>query len=95
MLHLTAYRHRSFYEGAFKPKKRIGIEDILQRVRKVESAEMDVIRHQLHRNGVELITGTARFLDDPNKKMIAVLSNASYETATDAKRHSTSNICKR
>ncbi|GLD96277.1 hypothetical protein PINS_up004960 [Pythium insidiosum] len=95
VLHLTAHRHRSFYDGVSKPKKRFGIEDVLHRVRKVESAETDITRHQLLRNGVELINGTARFLPDPSKKMVAVLSNDSYETATDAKRHSSADICKR
>ncbi|TYZ57008.1 hypothetical protein PybrP1_003787 [[Pythium] brassicae (nom. inval.)] len=94
-LHLTAYRHRSFYDGHSSPGKRFGIEDILQRVKKVEHAETDITRHQLLRNGVELINGTARFLPSPDKNMVAVLSNDSYMTATDAKRHSSASICKR
>lgn len=94
-LHLTAYRHRSFYDGQSSPTKRFGIEDILQRVKKVEHAETDITRHQLLRNGVELINGTARFLPSPDKNMVAVLSNDSYTTATDAKRHSSASICKR
>jgi NAD(P) transhydrogenase len=92
---LTAYRHRSFYDGLSSPKKRFGIEDILERVRKVESAETDITRHQLIRNGVEVINGTARFLPDPSKKIVAVLSNDYYETATDGQRHSKADICKR
>lgn len=94
-LHLTAYRHRSFNDGQSSPMKRFGIEDILQRVKKVEHAEMDITRHQLLRNSVELINGTARFLPSPDKNMVAVLSNDSYMTATDAKRHSSASICKR
>lgn len=94
-LHLTGYRHRSFYDSSSSPSKRLGIEEILQRVKKVETAEMDITRHQLMRNNVELIHGTARFLPDDNKNMVAVLSNDSYETATDAKRHSSADICKR
>ena len=77
------------------PKKRFGIEDILTRVRKVENAETDITRHQLVRNNVELINGTARFLPDPSKNMVAVLSNSSYETATDGNRHFRANICQR
>lgn len=61
----------------------------------MENAETDITRHQLLRNGVELINGTARFLPDASKKMIAVLSNDSYETATDGQRHSRADICKR
>ncbi|KUF98642.1 S-formylglutathione hydrolase [Phytophthora nicotianae] len=93
-LHLTGYRHKAFYNGQAGPSKRFGVEDILQRVRKVENAETDITRHQLLRNGVQLINGTARFLPG-SKNMVAVLSNESYETATDAKRHSSADICKR
>lgn len=93
-LHLTGYRHRAFYNGQAGASKRFGIEDILQRVKKVEDAETDITRHQLQRNGVQLINGTARFLPG-NKNMIAVLSNESYETPTDAKRHTSADICKR
>ncbi|KAG6975292.1 hypothetical protein JG688_00002550 [Phytophthora aleatoria] len=93
-MHLTGYRHKAFYNGQAGPSKRFGVEDILQRVRKVEDAETDITRHQLLRNGVQLINGTARFLPG-NKSMVAVLSNESYETATDAKRHTSADICKR
>lgn len=96
VLHLTAYRHKEFYDGSFyNYSKRVGIEDILDRVRKVERSETDIIRSQLLRNGVELINGTARFLSDPNKKTVAVLSNETYQTATDPTRHQTADICKR
>ncbi|KAE9041234.1 putative soluble pyridine nucleotide transhydrogenase [Phytophthora rubi] len=93
-LHLTGYRHKAFYNGRAGPSKRFGVEDILQRVKKVEDAETDITRHQLMRNGVQLINGTARFLPG-NNHMVAVLSNESYETATDAKRHTSADICKR
>lgn len=64
-------------------------------MKKVEHAETDITRHQLLRNNIELINGTARFLPDDGKNMVAVLSNDTYTTATDAKRHSSADICKR
>lgn len=75
--------------------RRLEIDDILQRVHKVEGAETDITRHQLMRNNVELIHGTARFLPDEKRNMVAVLSNAKYDTPTDAKRHASADICKR
>ncbi|CAI5742463.1 unnamed protein product [Peronospora destructor] len=93
-LHLTGYRHKAFYNGQAGPSKRFGVVDILQRVKKVENAETDITRHQLMRNGVQLINGTARFMPG-NNHMVAVLSNESYEAATDANRHSSADICKR
>lgn len=65
-------------------------------MRKVEQAEMDITRNQLMRNGIEIVHGSARFLDDPEKKTIAVLSNEeSDQFATDAQRHNVANVCKR
>ncbi|KDO22067.1 hypothetical protein SPRG_12054 [Saprolegnia parasitica CBS 223.65] len=97
VLHLTAHRHKGFYGNAYSATsgKRMSIQDILDRVQKVESAEMDLTRNQLLRNGIYLINGTARFLPDADKKTVAVLSNDSYTEATDGQRHSDANICKR
>jgi pyruvate/2-oxoglutarate dehydrogenase complex dihydrolipoamide dehydrogenase (E3) component len=65
VLHLTGYRHQGFYGRAYQPwRERISIPDLLLRVKKVESAETDVVIDQLRREGVEIISGTARFLDD-------------------------------
>jgi pyruvate/2-oxoglutarate dehydrogenase complex dihydrolipoamide dehydrogenase (E3) component len=65
VLHLTGYRHQGFYGRAYQPwRERISIPDLLLRVKKVESAETDVVIDQLRREGVEIISGTARFLSD-------------------------------
>ena len=65
VLHLTGYRHQGFYGRAYQPwRERISIPDLLLRVEKVESAETDVVIDQLRREGVEIISGTARFIDD-------------------------------
>jgi len=97
VLHLTGHRHKGFYGNSysFASGKSVSLEDILDRVKKVEDAETDVTRNQLLRNGVRLINGTARFLPDPEKKTIAVLSNDQYEEATNAQRHNDADICKR
>ncbi|KAH9062898.1 hypothetical protein Ae201684P_009164 [Aphanomyces euteiches] len=98
ILHLTAHRHKGFYGNAYSASpagKRLGLDEILDRVKKVEEAETDLTRNQLTRNGIVLINGTARFLPTEDKKTIAVLSNDSYVEKTDAQRHSDANICKR
>ncbi|RHY23947.1 hypothetical protein DYB32_009023 [Aphanomyces invadans] len=114
VLHLTAHRHKGFYGNAYTASttgKRLSLEEILDRVKKVEEAETDLTRNQLTRNGIILINGTARFLQTEDKKTIAVrthpfqhisfsremkvLSNDSYTEKTDAQRHNDANICKR
>ncbi|CAM9371066.1 unnamed protein product [Heterosigma akashiwo] len=67
VLHLTGYRHQGFYGKSYQPwRKRIRVPDILARVKRVEADETDIIRDQVQRNGVELVTGTARFLPNPD-----------------------------
>ncbi|KAF0695972.1 Aste57867_13244 [Aphanomyces stellatus] len=100
VLHLTAHRHKGFYGSAYSAGgsttgKRLSVDEILDRVKKVEEAETDLTRNQLSRNGIQLINGTARFLPTEDKKTIAVLSNDSYVEKTDAQRHDDANICKR
>ena len=60
VLHLTGYRHQGFYgKSAFMSSRRASMNEILQRVQKVEDLEAEVVRHQMRRNGVHLVTGTS------------------------------------
>lgn len=63
ILYLTGLRQRSFYGQDYSLKQDISVADLAARVAKVKSREMSVIRRQLLRNGVTIISGTARFLD--------------------------------
>ena len=64
VLHFSGYRHRAFYGESYRVKDSITISDLLHRCRQVIGNEIDVIRNQMHRNGVEVISATARFLDE-------------------------------
>ena len=63
ILHLTGFRHRSFYGADYVVKNRISILDLAARVSQVVERETGVVRDQLRRNGIELLTGNAQFLD--------------------------------
>ncbi len=63
ILHLTGFRHRSFYGNDYVVKDRISIKDLGARVSQVVERETGVVRDQLRRNGIDLLTGTAQFLD--------------------------------
>ncbi len=61
VLHLSGYRERRFYGASYSVKANITMEDLLFRAHLVIRHEIDVTRHQLLRNNVELISGTASF----------------------------------
>jgi NAD(P) transhydrogenase len=65
ILYLSGFRERSFYGRDYAVKEDISISDLSFRVEAVLSREVEIIRAQLKRNHVELLPGTARFLD-PN-----------------------------
>lgn len=63
VLYLSGLRQRAFYGESYKVKDRITVADLLGRCNKVIAKEIDVIRSQLSRNGIDLIGGEARFFD--------------------------------
>jgi NAD(P) transhydrogenase len=63
ILHLTGFRHRSFYGNDYNVKNKISVRDLASRVNQVVERETGVVRDQLRRNDVELFVGTGRFLD--------------------------------
>jgi NAD(P) transhydrogenase len=60
-LELSGYRSREFYGASYTVKQKITMQDLLVRTDKVIRHEIDVTRHQLMRNGVEVISATASF----------------------------------
>ena len=58
VLHLSGYRERGLYGASYAVKQQITMRDLLFRVDHVISNEIDVVRHQLMRNGVEILTAT-------------------------------------
>jgi NAD(P) transhydrogenase len=61
VLELSGYRSREFYGASYTVKQNITMQDLLVRTNKVIHHEIDVTRHQLLRNGVELIAANAAF----------------------------------
>lgn len=62
-LHLSGYRERGLYGASYSVKENITIEDLLFRAQHVIQNEIDVIRHQLKRNRVDLFDAEASFID--------------------------------
>src|SRR5688572_11236657 len=63
VLHLTGLRERSVYGDGYAVKHLITMSDLLYRARHVVRTEVDVIRNQMERNGVEMLFGEATFVD--------------------------------
>src|SRR5450631_4381317 len=61
VLYLSGYRERGFYGSSYSVKQNIKMEDLLMRTEQVIRHEVDVTRHQLMRNRVEVISGLAKF----------------------------------
>src|SRR3954471_19147678 len=64
VLYLTGLSLRELYGQNYRVKDDITVQDLLGRTRHVIGREIEVVRSQLHRNGVDLLHGTARFLDE-------------------------------
>ena len=63
VLHLSGYRERGVYGAAYAVKQNITIDDLLFRAGHVIRHEIDVTRHQLTRNRVEVLSASASFVD--------------------------------
>src|ERR1700760_3993147 len=61
-LDLCGYRSREFYGASYTVKQRITMQDLLFRTDRAIPHEIDVTRHQLMRNDVEVIAATASFV---------------------------------
>jgi NAD(P) transhydrogenase len=63
VLHLSGYLYQNIYGVNYRVKERITMSDLSFRATHVIKTEIDVIHAQLSRNGIEVITGIASFVD--------------------------------
>ena len=63
IVYLTGMSQRSTYGQSYRVKDEITMEDLGLRTRQVIEREVDVVRHQLMRNHVQVLVGNARFVD--------------------------------
>jgi NAD(P) transhydrogenase len=63
VLYLSGYRERSVYGASYTVKQNITMQDLLFRTDSVIRHEIDVVKHQLMRNRVDLLVGAASFID--------------------------------
>ncbi len=63
VLHLSGYQYQSIYGVNYRVKEPITMADLSFRALNVIKTEIDVIRAQLSRNGIDVLTGTASFIN--------------------------------
>ena len=83
VLYLSGYRERGLYGESYAVKQNITMEDLLFRSDHVVRNEIDVTRHQLTRNRVEVLTADASFVDTHTVRLNHV-NGWSHQEATAA-----------
>ncbi len=63
IVYLTGLSQRSTYGQSYRVKDEITMEDLRLRTRQVIEREVDTVRAQLMRNHVQVLVGSARFVD--------------------------------
>ncbi|MBF0219013.1 MAG: Si-specific NAD(P)(+) transhydrogenase [Gammaproteobacteria bacterium] len=81
VLYLTGYNQRGLYGKSYRLKENLTMGDLKQRLQTTISREVEVIMHQLSRNGVQLFAGVASFVD---AQQIAVVDREGKSTRLTA-----------
>lgn len=79
VLHLSGYNYRSVYGVNYRVKEKITMADLAFRVQAVIKTEVDVTEAQLSRNGVDVVHGTARFVDPHHVHVEGPLAEVTLE----------------
>ena len=81
VMHLSGYRERGIYGTSYAVKQNITMDDLLFRADHVMRHEIDVTRHQLMRNRVEVLSAEASF-EDPHTIRISYLDGRGQRLVT-------------
>ncbi len=79
VIYLSGYRMKEIYGASYAVKEHITMADLLYRVDFVIKHEIDVTRHQLLRNGVELYAAEAAIVDAHTLRLTMVGEHSSRE----------------
>src|ERR1700740_3066465 len=79
VLHLSGFQFQGIYGINYHVKEKISMADLGFRVSQVIRTEADVTQAQLARNGVEVFTGHASFLDATHVRVENARGQADFE----------------
>jgi NAD(P) transhydrogenase len=72
VLYLCGWREKGFYGRSYRVKADITAEDLMQRLHATIRQQIEIIRHQLTRNGVTVVTGAASFVDPHTLSVVSL-----------------------
>jgi NAD(P) transhydrogenase len=79
VLHLSGFYYQNIYGINYRVKEKISMSDLSFRVQHVIKTEVDVTQAQLSRNGVEVLTGVASFMDPTHVRVVNSLGQIEME----------------
>src|SRR3989441_5245261 len=79
VLHLSGFYYQNIYGINYRVKEKISMSDLSFRVQHVIKTEVDVTQAQLTRNGVEVLTGTASFVDPTHVRVTSSVGQMEFE----------------
>ncbi|HEX9002737.1 MAG TPA: FAD-dependent oxidoreductase, partial [Blastocatellia bacterium] len=79
VIHLSGYSYQGLYGMNYRVKDKITVADLSFRVQHVIKTETDIIHAQLSRNGIDVITGAASFLNAHQLHVESSRSQSDYE----------------
>src|SRR5436190_9418439 len=79
VLHLSGFYYQNIYGMNYRVKEKISMSDLSFRVQHVIKTEIDVTQAQLSRNGVEVLTGAASFVDPQHVRVANALGQIDLE----------------
>ncbi|MGA2594551.1 MAG: Si-specific NAD(P)(+) transhydrogenase [Bryobacteraceae bacterium] len=79
VLHLTGFAYQGIYGVNYRVKEKITMGDLGFRVQHVIKTETDITQAQLSRNGIEVIYGTAQFVDSTHIRVESSRGVSDYE----------------
>mgnify|MGYP001553349512 CR=1 FL=1 len=82
VLHLSGYQYQSIYGINYRVKDKITMADLAFRVQHVIKTDIDVTQAQLSRNNIDLMLGTASFLDKNTVRVTNSRGIQDYQAAT-------------
>ena len=80
VMHLSGYQYHNIYGMNYRVKEKITMSDLSFRVQHVIKTEIDVMQAQLSRNGVDVLTGTASFMDQHRIRIENSHGQSEYES---------------
>lgn len=80
-LYLSGFRQHKIYGESYQVKEKITVQDLLFRTDHVIRNEIDVTRHQLLRNGVDIFSASARFAD-PHTVELKMVDGSTNKSVT-------------